>query len=323
MFQKTGECNLINSVKNTYNSFPTAVTDKDKLTVFFRQGRLKQNHPHGFYGRVLSFNVALDEFYSCFQNGNKEFKDRCQVVFQGDNELDAIVSKLSDSVYSLGTREYIKGCSMKTFLSVSDSPDFKERMEIKIKGTQWVIFYGKAFKWEQGYIFPAYGPLKNDNRSRPLVLITDDFSHWDILSYIEGETFLNESSIVFNNNEYSIFIRENQGEFGIWQSSSTDLQNWSKPKKMFPNAHAPMGFCYNNQQYVVFRDILEEEKGGVSIYSLKTKEKVLLDSYYGNIYDGGYSDPVLIDNTLFVFYYLGNKSGEPSIKCAMLKEKAL
>ncbi len=320
MFEVVNKLTLIKSSKNTYNSFPTALLNQSKITVFFRQGTNKKNHPHGFYGKVLTFSIDFEEFLNCFSNCKEDFSSRCKVVFEGDNELDSIVSKLSDNLFSLGTREYIKGSQMKTFLSISDSLNFKDRMEIKIKGAQWIIFYGKPFKWEQGYVFPAYGPLKNDSRSRPLILITDDFSHWDILSHIESDTFLNESSIVFNGENYSIFMRENISEFGIWESVSTNLQNWSKPEKLFSNAHAPMGFCFNNNKFITFRDILGEDKAAISLYGLKGNEKISIDKYSGNIYDGGYSDHILINNKLFVFYYLGNENGEPEIKCAMLNK---
>jgi len=318
VFENKKILTLVSSKKNIYSSFPTVVVHKNEISLFFRQGKLKAKTPHGYYGKVKKNTYNLEEFLSFFKKENYIPKKNEKVVFEGDNELDAIVSKLEDNLFSLGTREYIKGSKMTTYLSVSDSPEFKDRMEIKIKGTQWVIFYGKAFKGKEGYIFTAYGPLTKDTRSRPLVLITDDFRHWEILSCIENKTFLNESSITFVEDNYHIFMRENENIFGIWHSLSNNLEKWSKPKKLFPNAHAPMAFNCHNEIFVSFRDIVSEEKACLSLYNLENKTKIEIDSYKGNIYDGGYSDPILVDDKLFVFYYLGNIRGEPEIKCILM-----
>lgn len=320
MFKKQKSIVIVSKQKNTYSSFPTAVIDNNNISIFFRQGEVQSKQPHGYYGKVIKMSYPLDEFLELSENPkNSNSKPKKQTIFQGDNEIDAIASKLEEDVFTLGTREYLKGFPMKTYLSFSNSTNFKDRMEIKIKGTQWIIFYGKAFKTGLGYIFPAYGPLTKDTRSRPLVLITDDFKHWEILSNIESNIFLNESSIAFDGKSYHLFMRENENEFGIWHTTSKNLENWEKPNKLFSNAHAPMAFSFDNEVYLTYRDIIETEKACVSLYNMKNKEKTILDSYLGNVYDGGYSDPIFINNKLFVFYYLGNVEGEPEIKCSILE----
>lgn len=317
MFKNKNIISLIEKKKETYSSFPTVVFNNNKITMFYREGVKKSTHPHGFYGVVKTCQYDFEEFLTFF-NGKKTIKSEINTIFSGDNELDSIVSKLDENIFSLATRIYIQGLPMKTYLSFSDSPNFKDRMEIKVKGTQWVIFYGKAFKTDLGYIFPAYGPLTKDTKSRPLVLITDDFKNFEILSVIESNIFMNESSISFDGENYHIFSRENENQFGIWHHTSNNLQNWKNPEKLFSLAHAPMSFNYKDGIYLSYRNILEKDKAAISVYNLKNKESKDIETYFGNIYDGGYTDPVIINNKVFVFYYFGNKSGEPEIKCALL-----
>jgi len=239
-------------------------------------------------------------------------------VFESENEIDAIVSKLDKNIFSLGTRTYVKGKPGKTYISFSDKPVFKDRYEAKVKGVNGFAFYGKAFKWEAGYVFLAYGRLMEDTFSRPLLLITDDCSSWDLLSYLPSNlngTILNESSVVFDGERYFTFTREDSEPFGIWYSMSDELQKWSFPKKLVSSAHAPMSIHENGIIYLTFRDLVSAELSSVSLYILfRNSERLTIDTYEGNPYDGGYTDICVIDNDVYITYYLGNEEGEPFIK---------
>jgi len=74
----------------------------------------------------------------------------------------------------------------------------------------------------------------------------------------------------------------------------------------------------NNDIYLTFRDLISEKKTGISLISTSKLYKTLIDLYEGSPYDGGYSDIGIINGDLFIIYYMGNKKGEPYIKCCRL-----
>ncbi len=316
---------LVPQINGTYSSFPTFTEHGGKIFVFYRQSAKSDIQCHGIHGKVKCFEIEKDLFLNMFRDDKEENlyafgKD--YTVFESENEMDAIVSRLDDNVYSLCTRKYIDKRPLETYISFSDTPNFKDRHEVKIKDIDWFAFYGKAFKWKQGYVYPAYGDLKGE---RPLLLITDDFSSWELLSYLPGGSpgfALNESSIVFDGERYIIFMREDTEPllddmlpFGIWYSTSTDLQNWSTPKKLLPQAHAPMSVYKDGKIFLVFRELVSENSSAVTLMSpFLSLEKTRIETYKGSPYDGGYSDICFIDNRMFIVYYTGNESGEPYLR---------
>jgi hypothetical protein len=321
---------LVPQIKNTYSSFPTFTEHDNKIFVFYRQGIKSNLQCHGVQGKVKCFEIEKGLFLNLFKDDKGEClydfgKD--YIVFEGENEIDAIVSKLEEDVFSLCTRRFVKREPIKTYISISDVPHFRYRSEVKIKGVENIIFYGKAFKWEQGYVFPAYGQLTKVKGVRPLVLITEDFSSWELLSYLPGSFYgltLNESSIISDGEKYTIFIREDTDSFGIWYSTSDDLQRWTFPKKLVSYAQAPMSIYQKGKIYLTFRELVSDDTTNISLMTpFSHTEKITVDIYEGNPYDGGYTDIGVIDDRLFVAYYTGNVNGEPYLKCCELNGNEL
>jgi hypothetical protein len=313
---------IITQSENVYSSFPTFIEYSDKIFIFYRQGMRSDRQCHGILGKVKCFEIDKNLFTKAFNN--RKLKNLYHlgyeyVVFEEGNEHDAIISQLDENAFSLATRTYIKR-QWKTYISFADKPVFKERCEVKIRGIKWLSFYGKGFKWKEGYIFPSYGQLKGEDFARPLIVITSDFSNFDILSYLPSNingAILNESSVVFDGMRFVIFMRDDIPPFGIWYSTSDDLQNWRFPEKLFSFAHAPMAMLFKNKIYLSYRKLISKEKSGIS---LKTdaiddnSKEILIDIYKGNPYDGGYSDIGIINSEIFIMYYLGNTEREPYIK---------
>jgi hypothetical protein len=308
---------------NIYSSFPTFTEYDNKIFIFFRQAIKNKKQCHGIKGKVKCFEIEKELFLNCFDDKESETLYSLgneSVVFEEGNEFDAIVSRLDNNIFSLATRYYVKKI-MSTFISFSDSPVFKDRIEVKIKGIDWLAFYGKAFKSEQGYIFPAYGQFAGETVERPLVIITDDFRHFELLSSLPSNIdgpVLNESSIVYDGTKYMILMREETFPMGIWFSTSVDLYKWDGFERFLSFAHAPMAIYLNNDLYLTFRDLISTNKTGISLVSTSNSYKTLIDIYEGSPLDGGYSDIGIIDGNLFVVYYIGNKQGEPYIKCSKL-----
>ncbi len=309
---------LVPQIKDTYSSFPTFTEHDGKIFVFYRQSVKSDIQCHGIEGKVRCFEIDKELFLKMFENDNEADlysfgKD--YTVFESENEIDAIVSRLGENTFSLCTRTFMKNLPVRTYISVSDTPHFKERHEVKIKGAEWMVFYGKAFKWDQGFVFPAYGDLKGE---RPMLLITDDFRSWDVLSLLPANLSgmaLNESSVVFDSEKYIIFMREDTGSFGIWYSTSHDLQSWTAPEKLISFAQAPMSVCRNGRIFLTFREFLDEDKAAVSLMSPFSDTGVLtIETYNGDPYDGGYTDIGFIDDRMFIVYYTGNECGEPYLR---------
>lgn len=316
---------LVPHFDNTYSSFPTFTEYEDRIFVFYRQGITSDYQCHGIRGKVRCFEIEK-EILMNMPDGKEDSlysygKD--YTVFENENEIDAVVSKLDDNVYSLCTRKFMKKQPVETYISFSDSPSFNDRREVNVNGIDWVVFYGKAFKWDQGHVFSAYGEIDSIKGERPMLLITDNFESWELLSYMPDNsrgTILNESSVVFDGKKYTIFMREDEEPFGIWYSTSRNLQDWTAPERLLSSAHAPMAVYENEKIYLAFRELVSNSAGAVSLMSPFAGRNILnLDKYEGNPYDGGYADISIIDNRLLAVYYFGNEIGEPYLKCCVVE----
>lgn len=311
---------------NTYSSFPTFTTDEDNFYLYYRQSNSSSSFVHGLKGVVKCWKLSKKRLIGSFSSNDDIIFDEGldQSVFQNkeQNELDSIVSRLESKLYTLVTRLYTPNIVLQSYISVSTTPIFNEREKIIVPNTEWFVLYGKAIKAKEGYIFPAYGSITKEPGERALLLQTDDFKKWSILSYqpLSSEYILNESSIVFDNEKYFTFMRSNKFPFSIWYATSIDLKNWSAPEKIIDKAHAPMATYYNDRVIVSYRDLEIKTRHYTSIIEPFTakKTKLQLDEYVGSLYDGGYSDIGIIDNKLFAVYYLGNQTKEPYIKGALL-----
>jgi hypothetical protein len=303
---------LIPQMKDTYTSFPTFMEHENRICVFYRQGS-----GHVLGGKVKCFEMDKGIFLKAFHN--REWENlynlgKDYVVFEDENENEALVSRLDENLYSLATRTYDGEDSIKTYMSFSENLTFKERAEVRIVGVEWLVFYGKAFKWDQGYVFPAYGRVIDE---RPLLLITDDFTSWEVLSILPsnfGGSILNESSIAFDGEQYTIFMRDDIEPFGIWYSKSDDLQKWSSPERLVPSAHAPMSIYKDGKILMTYRELISEDTTAVSLIApFSDMEKVTIETFKGNPYDGGYTDIRTVNDEIYVVYYTGNEDGEPYI----------
>jgi len=316
-----------------YTAFPTFVTCRGEVFLYYRKGVVDKAGSHGKQGRVHC--MRFDE--TDFLNGFGKTRPLCQlgrdhVVFGEGNEMDAIVSKLGPQRYCLATRNYDEEKVMRTFISFSDKPIFKERKALEIQGLDWFAFYGKAFSANGVDVFPAYGSLKGEIFGRPLLLTSHQGRDWKPLaslpSYWDGKTVLNESSLAGVGDGWVLFMRQDTAPFGLWVAYSKDLLQWSKPQKWREAAHAPMALNIRGRLCLCFRNILEKDRAAIALSVFKDvptfsggDELVNLDTYVGSVYDGGYGDLGAVGGELFVFYYHGNEEGEPFLKAARLGEE--
>ncbi|KJR42560.1 hypothetical protein MCHI_001541 [Candidatus Magnetoovum chiemensis] len=327
MIKKT----LIPQSTAIYSSFPTFAEHKGILYFFYREGIKNSSQPHGINGKVYRCKYDKTDFLQAFNNPSEDtipLSKTKELVFESENELDAILSSLEeDSLFSLCTRTYVENKIGKTYVSFSDKPHFNDRYEVTIKGIQWLVFYGRAFKENNRYIFPAYGILEGENITRPLLLSTDDLHRWTLLSYIKSpsdKVILNENSIARVNEKFLMFIRQDNSPYGIWHCESNDLINWSKPLKLLSHAHAPSAYVFDNNLYISYRALVDSHTSKISMLTTNVHSSMvslkydisLIDTYKGNAFDGGYACINALDGDVYVLYYLGNINGEPSIKIA-------
>ncbi len=308
-----------------YSSFPTVVTHRGKVYVYYRQGVRSVYQVHGLFGKVKMLVVEEGDFLRVLA-GELSAKDVAseRVVFAEENELDAIVSQLEDGLFSLCTRVCVSGKVNQCFVSFNNEPEFREREPVEVDGVLLNAFYGKAFKSPYGYVFPAYGLLKGDGKQRPLLLVTD-LERWELLSALPtmlNGNRLNECSVVFYNGLWHIFMREDDPPYGIWHSVSENLLEWDTPTKILSKAHAPMAFVVDEELVVGFRYLLRDSHFAVAcMYPFEGSRIQIVDTYVGNMFDGGYCDFCVVGEDLFIVYYHDNGSGSPVIRCAKVVER--
>ncbi len=308
-----------------YSSFPSFVEYNGKILIFYRQARRSSRQAHGTGGVVRCLEIEKETFVQAFAAESEQpLRDfgSDSLVFESENELDAIVSRVEEDLYTLATRTYIKEKKNIPYATFSDRPVFADRHAPQIKDVSWYVFYGKAFHWEDVLVFPAYGGMGGELCCRPLLLATPDRKSWELLSYLPGkvdERILNETSVVFDGEKYQFFVRDESPPFGIWYGEAEDLRKPSLVKKVVDSAHAPTALHWTDRTILTFRELIDEKTSAVSLRSpWSAAENVRIETYAGNPYDGGYSDLGVIDGQLYVVYYLGNERGQPSIRACRL-----
>lgn len=284
------------------------------------------SYTHGLNGKVLRLKIKISDLEKIFRDKIElpllEFADT-RLVFSAENELDAIVSRLGKNLFSLCTRNHVHGVLNECYVSFSNEPEFIEREPVKIKDIFLHAFYGKAFKSSYGYVFPAYGAFKKDGEQRPVLLVTDT-EKWDILSFLparnkEGRR-LNECSVVCYENRWHMFIREDEPPYGIWWAESDDLVNWTEPERLIIKAHAPMGIRVGKEVLIGFRYLMDKELYAVGfLYPFCENRMIhIVDTYRGNMFDGGYCDLGVVNGKVLMIYYIGNEEASPFIKLKLL-----
>jgi len=304
-----------------YSAFPTFVEHKERLFVFYRQARADRAGPHGGGGVVRRLAVDKSRFVEAARDQISEpfhriFQD--EPVFAEGNEMDAIVSKLGPRAFSLATRSYDADGRMRAFISLAKEPEFHDRHEVRIPQLAWFAFYGKGFAFQDAYAFPAYGAARHDLPAKPLILLTDDGACWELFSAVDTRregVILNESSIVRWRDRYWLFARRDTPPFGLWRAWSEDLAHWSEPEPLLEAAQAPMAIVRRDQPLVSFRHLLGDDRAAVSLIEpFGDCNPHAVETYAGSPYDGGYGDLADIDGKLTLFYYHGNRDGQPCIK---------
>ncbi len=310
---------IVPHIQGVYSSFPTMIIHGTDLFIYYRQGKACSSQVHGLHGRVRCFEINLNlmmEKISSSEDSLFSYGTDRELAFCSENELDSICSDLGDGYFSLATRTYLAGKINQPYVSFSQGADFNARIPVVIDQLQSLIFYGKAFKSSMGYLLPAYGRLKSDLISRPLVLTTYDFRDFRLLaklpSKIQGSVVLNEHSIVDNEGQFVSFIRQDSKPFGIWMSKSDNLLTWTKPVQLYEKAHAPIAINISGKIFLAFRDLSEKGMTRVRLSTPFDNDlDVILDTYSGNPYDGGYVYLCQAGKYLLAVYYLGNEQGEP------------
>jgi len=310
--------------KDSYASFPTFACDEDRLVLFYRAGRKGNPATHGSAGRVMRMVFDRDAFLRAMIDPDLEDLSglaEAETIFADDNEMDAIVTRMEDGVWTLATRTFA-GEVMTTFMSMSASSDFSRRVAVRVPGVAWLVFFGKGMRVGDRYVFTAYGGLTEDRLYRPLLIETRDGEAFRLLAALPSPidtVGLNECSLARDGNGYHLFMRQDTPPFGIWHARSPDLVTWTTPAPMIEHAHAPMALSHEGGVLLTFRRIISEDVAASALALPHDGPAVDLERYEGNIYDGGYTDPGVVDGWLLVFYYQGNRWGEPAIRCRAMR----
>ncbi|CAM2010756.1 hypothetical protein [Acanthopleuribacter pedis] len=329
---------LVPRAAGQYSAFPTCVTVGDSFYLFYRQGQKGKWGTHGFGGTVqrAAWNkAALLTYLEGQTDSCPEPQTATLFGKTGHNEMDAIVSPLGETT-SLATRYFDKNRGMFSFVSFSRDLSFPDRQAVTVPGLHWFVFYGKAFVHGDDFLFPAYGGTKPGVLMEPFLLATkrtQPGAAWRVFAAPASGTDtlqLNESSLCFFENTWHLFSRKHGKPFALYHTTSPDLNQWSKPVEWQSHAHAPMAVVFENRVYLSYRTILSDENeegceakpvaGTALSRPFEDAPDLVLDTFPGNIYDGGYSDITQLDGRLLVVYYHGNTAGEPYLR-AWLQDK--
>ncbi len=296
-----------------------------RIHIFFREAKSIFPSPHGRNGKVMSTVIEPQTLY----NWDNTSKIHPEPIFTSGYEMDAIVSNPAPSIFILCTRTFEETTrKVEVFVSISNTPTFNERKRVTVKGVKKFVFYGKPIYRNGAFLFTAYGLVEWEDKPKPLLICTENFERWELLSYISSipdHIILNESSMTEHDNRLHMFTRQDNLDFGIWHSKSSDGKKWNSLSKLFPYAHAPTTLKFSNSVWLSYRRIFGKNLAGISIRRAipNLSAEITIDTYQGNIYDGGYSDTLTVDRGILLFYYRGNNLREPTLNFCYIKEEEL
>lgn len=323
---------LVPRAADQYSAFPTCVLVDNQFYLFYRQGQKGKWGTHGFGGTVKKAVWPADSLKTFLASDREHPPEAATTTLfseTGKNEMDAVVSHLDDT-FSLATRYFDRDRSMVCFVSFCKDLTFANRTPVTVPGLHWFVFYGKAFVHGDDFLFPAYGGRKPGALMEPLLLATPRTKPgetWRVFATPAAGTEqlqLNESSLCRHEDTWHLFSRKHGKPFALYHTTSRDLTNWTQPVEWQSQAHAPMTCVFDNRVYLSYRTILSDRKEegceeepvagtAVSLPFEDTPDRTV-ETFTGNLYDGGYSDLAWLDNRLLVVYYHGNLSGEPYIR---------
>ena len=299
--------------KGKYKAFPTVAKTADETIIAFREGFTDKTKPHGKDGCV-KFLKSMD-----LKNWQEYKLPFC------DNELDSIVSNVTDKQLLLITRSYEYQKRNDVYISVFDNDKIpQERGVLNIDDAEFTMF-GHIIKNENELLATAYG--KHKGIDSPIILSSNNFGkNWQIKSLITPNRhtpILNETTITKFDNKFIAIMRSREPSYDLYYSFSNDLMSFSKPKKTGILGHAPMIKTLKNGNLAfVFRN-LNGNLPGIGLAFSKNGidwEYSNICNYTGNLYNGGYADFIeLDDNSLFVVYYISDESDEPWIESKIIK----
>ena len=304
---------LANKEKGKYKAFPTVVKVGDEVLVAFREGFTDPSKPHGKSGKV-----------KILKSKDLENWQELETPFD-DNELDAILSGPFGDDLFLVTRSFEYKKRNEVYVSrfkIGDLP--KDRVKVTVKDVGLSAFFGHMFEYNSELIATAYGMYKDEHRS--LVLSsTDKGSTWQLKGVIMPDGFkpwLNENSIVEANGRFLAVIRSLEPSYDLYYSFSSDLIHWDEPRKLGLLGHAPVLRKLKSGKLVLAFGDLNDDLPGVGLAFSDDGlnwERINLKHYCGNLYEGGYTDFVEIeDNELFVVYYICDEDNEPWIEAQIV-----
>ncbi len=304
---------LAKKEKGKYKAFPTVVKVGGEVLVAFREGLTEPSKPHGKNGKVkILKSIDLKNW--------QEF----ETPFN-DNELDAILSgPFGDDLY-LVTRSFEHKKRNDIYVSrfkIGNLP--QDRLKVTVSKVRLSAFFGHMFERSGELVATAYGMYKDEHRS--LVLSSADKGNtWQLKGVIMPDGFkpwLNENSIVEVDGKFLSIIRSLEPSYDLYYSFSSDLVHWDEPKKLGLLGHAPvLRKLKSGKLALAFRDLNDNLPGiGLALSDDGINwERINLKHYRGNLYEGGYTDFIEIeDNKLFVVYYISDEDNEPWIEAEIV-----
>ena len=304
---------LAKKEKGKYKAFPTVVKVGSEVLVAFREGLTEPSKPHGKNGKVkILKSIDLKNW--------QEF----ETPFN-DNELDAILSgPFGDDLY-LVTRSFEHKKRNDIYVSrfkIGNLP--QDRLKVTVSKVRLSAFFGHMFERSGELVATAYGMYKDEHRS--LVLSSADKGNtWQLKGVIMPDGFkpwLNENSIVEVDGKFLSIIRSLEPSYDLYYSFSSDLVHWDEPKKLGLLGHAPvLRKLKSGKLALAFRDLNDNLPGiGLALSDDGINwERINLKHYRGNLYEGGYTDFIEIeDNKLFVVYYISDEDNEPWIEAEIV-----
>ena len=167
---------IVEKEMRVYNAFPTIVRIDNKVILAYRSGRTTNDGTvHGCNGKVMLTAADID----CLHTWETSIQ-----LFQGGNELDAILSGPFDGKVFLGTRVFTKGKGGDAFLScisVEELSDFSklhdiQRKSFRLIADRFIACYGHIQSTSSGrLLMPGYGKaFESAKIHSPLLLASDD-----------------------------------------------------------------------------------------------------------------------------------------------------
>ncbi len=341
MIEISERFNIVEKQQGRYSAFPTLVRVGDVIWLACRQGVTDKERPHGDNGQVFLYHATVSDLQS-WSGVTINFDQ----IYERPNDLDAIISRVSNDKTVLLSRHYQAGDETCPYISelplsqLIEVGQHNRRLQLPRRklnesivqgevGVKVVACYGHIVQKQNDLLMTTYAILSSEKMYSPVILKSNDEGkswslHSQIASSDQCNRYLNENTIVqLPGGLWLSVIRTEEQAYPLYYAvSDQHAQNWQPIQETGLFGHSPILVCGEDRRVLLLYRDLSQTKPRISLaeYAQGEFHDLGTISEYENTYNGGYGDIIALgEDRYLVVEYMDDEDACPWIEGFILK----